>query len=368
MNLYLGIDIGSVTIKLALIDRAGHFVDSVYRRTQGQPVQALQQGLAELRARLPGKAAIRGVGTTGSARYLAAAIAGGDVVKNEITSQVVATARTVPAARTIVEIGGQDSKLVLLEDGTVADFSMNTVCAAGTGSFLDHQAARLGIAIEDLGARALRSRHPVRITGKCTVFAESDMISKQQMGHPLEDILYGLCLALARNYLANVGLGREIRTPAVFQGGVAFNQGMVRAFKEVLGTGEVMVPPHPEAMGAIGAALLALEEMGPRTGGAHECGPRDRAAGGRPPAVEARTAFAGFAVSEALYTTTPFECRACPNLCEVARVSLDGRVIATCGGRCDLWEHAPAGDPAAGPARRRKEVPASGGRRRRQRE
>ena len=361
MNLYLGIDIGSVTIKLALIDRAGHFVDSVYRRTQGQPVRALQQGLAELRARLPGKAAIRGVGTTGSARYLAAAIVGGDVIKNEITSQVVATVRTVPAARTIMEIGGQDSKLVLLEDGMVADFGMNTVCAAGTGSFLDHQAARLGIAIEDLGALALRSRHPVRIAGKCTVFAESDMIGKQQMGHRLEDILYGLCLALARNYLANVGLGREIRTPAVFQGGVAFNQGMVRAFKEVLGTGEVMVPPHPEAMGAIGAALLALEEMGPR----------DRAAGDRPPAVAARTAFAGFAVSEARYTTTPFECRACPNLCEVARVSLDGRVIATCGGRCDLWERAPAGDqagdPAGKPARRRKEVPAAGGPRRGQR-
>ena len=265
MNLYLGIDIGSVTVKLALVDDAGRVVDSVYLRTQGRPVQSVQQGLAQLRARLPAKAAISGVGTTGSARYLAAAIVGGDVVKNEITSQAVATARAVPGARTIMEIGGQDSKLVLLEDGMVADFGMNTVCAAGTGSFLDHQAARLGIAIEDFGARALRSRNPVRITGKCTVFAESDMIGKQQMGHRLEDILYGLCLALAGNYLSNVGLGREIRTPVVFQGGVAFNQGMVRAFKEVLGTGEIIVPPHHEAMGAIGAALLALEEMRPDT-------------------------------------------------------------------------------------------------------
>jgi predicted CoA-substrate-specific enzyme activase len=363
MNLYLGIDIGSVTVKLALIDNAGRAVDSVYRRTQGRPVQAIQQGLAEMRARLPAKAAISGVGTTGSARYLAAAIVGGDVVKNEITSQAVATARAVPGARTIMEIGGQDSKLVLLEDGMVADFGMNTVCAAGTGSFLDHQAARLGIAIEDFGTRALRSRDPVRITGKCTVFAESDMIAKQQMGHRLEDILYGLCLALAGNYLSNVGLGREIRTPVVFQGGVAFNQGMVRAFKEVLGTAEIIVPPHPEAMGAIGAALLALEEMKPDS----SVRPDRRGRAGK-----AGTAFKGFSVSDAEYAISPFECRACPNLCEIARVSLSGRVIASCGGRCDLWDRAPAGDhagdPAGEPAEVRKETPASGrGRRGRRR-
>ena len=150
MNLYLGIDIGSVTVKLALVDNAGRVVDSVYLRTQGRPVQAVQQGLAQLRARLPAKAAISGVGTTGSARYLAAAIVGGDVVKNEITSQAVAAARAVPGARTIIEIGGQDSKIICPNDGMVADFGMNTVCAAGTGSFLDHQAARLGIAIEEL--------------------------------------------------------------------------------------------------------------------------------------------------------------------------------------------------------------------------
>jgi predicted CoA-substrate-specific enzyme activase len=260
------------------------------------------------------------VGVTGSARYLAAAIVGGDVIKNEITSQVIATARCVPQAQTIMEIGGQDSKMILLRRGIVADFGMNTVCAAGTGSFLDHQAARLGIAIEEFGDRALQSRNPVRVTGKCTVFAESDMIQKQQMGHRTEDILYGLCQALARNYLSNVGLGKEIRTPIVFQGGVAFNQGLVRAFKESLETDEVIVPPHHEAMGAIGAALLALEEM--------------RAKG-------TKTEFKGFEVSEAEYTTSPFECHACPNLCDIARVSLDGQVIARCGGRCDIWERKP---------------------------
>lgn len=333
MNLYLGIDIGSVTIKLALIDKGREFVDSVYLRTQGKPIWATQQGLAQLRAKLPGNAVITGVGTTGSARYLAAAIVGGDVVKNEITSQVIATMRCLPEAQTIIEIGGQDSKMISLRRGVVADFGMNTVCAAGTGSFLDHQAARLGIAVEDFGVRALQSRNPVRITGKCTVFAESDMIQKQQMGHRTEDILYGLCQALARNYLSNVGLANEIRTPVVFQGGVAFNQGMVRAFKEALETEDVIVPPHHEAMGAIGAALLALEEMGSR---------------------KTKTEFKGFAVSEAEFTTSPFECQACPNLCEIARVSLGSRVIARCGGRCDMWECKPAAQAAR--ASRRKAV------------
>jgi predicted CoA-substrate-specific enzyme activase len=321
MDLYLGIDIGSVTIKLALIDDGGRFVDSVYLRTQGKPIWALQQGLRQLRAKLPRKEAVSGVGTTGSARYLAAAIVGGDVVKNEITSQVTATARSIPEAETIMEIGGQDSKIILVRRGMVADFGMNTVCAAGTGSFLDHQATRLGIAIEEFGERALRSRNPVRIAGKCTVFAESDMIQKQQMGHRTEDILYGLCQALARNYLSNVGLGKEVRTPVVFQGGVAFNQGMVRAFKEALETDEVIVPPHHEAIGAIGAALLAAEEM---------------------QIERSRTLFKGFDVSDAEFSTSAFECRACPNLCEMTQISLDGGVIARCGGRCDMWERKPA--------------------------
>jgi predicted CoA-substrate-specific enzyme activase len=325
MNLYLGIDIGSVTIKLALIDEGGRFVDSVYLRTQGKPVWAIQQGLRKLRGKLPRNEAINGVGTTGSARHLAAAIVGGDVVKNEITSQVIATTHCVPEAQTIMEIGGQDSKIIILSRGMVADFGMNTVCAAGTGSFLDHQAARLGIAIEEFGGHALRSRNPVRIAGKCTVFAESDMIQKQQMGHRTEDVLYGLCQALARNYLGNVGLGKEVRTPVVFQGGVAFNRGMVRAFKEALETEDVIVPPHHEAMGAIGAALLASEEM---------------------QAKGSKTLFRGFEVSDAEYTTSPFECRACPNLCEIAQISLDGQVIARCGGRCDMWERKPAAQTA----------------------
>ena len=193
---------------------------------------------------------------------------------------------------------------------------MNTICAAGTGSFLDHQALRLNIGIEEFAKRALGSQTPVRIAGRCTVFAESDMIHKQQMGHRIEDILYGLCQALVRNYLNNVGSGKDIKPPIVFQGGVAFNHGIVKALQNELDA-EIIVPPHHEIMGAIGAALLAHEEIASSNNASQ---------------------FKGFGVSEVKYRTSTFECKACPNLCEIAQLSLDGQVLACWGGRCDLWE------------------------------
>jgi predicted CoA-substrate-specific enzyme activase len=321
MEVYLGIDVGSVTTKFALLDAEDQFISSLYLRTQGKPIAMIQEGLRQIRKELPPQAEICGVGTTGSARYLAGVVVGADVVKNEITSQAVATLQYVPEVQTILEIGGQDSKIIILRDGIVTDFGMNMVCAAGTGSFLDHQALRLNIGIEDFGERALGSKNPVRIAGRCTVFAESDMIHKQQLGHPIEDILYGLCQALVRNYLNNIGLGKEILPPVIFQGGVAFNQGIVRAFEESLAT-KIIVPPHHEVMGAIGASLLAHEEIALKGNG---------------------TNFKGFGVTEANYHTSSFECKACPNLCEIAQISLDGKVLARWGGRCDLWERTSAG-------------------------
>ncbi|MCK4964296.1 MAG: 2-hydroxyglutaryl-CoA dehydratase, partial [Dehalococcoidia bacterium] len=289
---------------------------SLYLRTQGRPIAMLQQGLRELATRLPAGAQIKGVGTTGSARYLAGVILSADVVKNEITAQAVSALHFVPDVKTVIEIGGQDSKMIVIREGLVSQFGMNTVCAAGTGSFLDQQAQRLNMPIEDLGKEALKSKKPVSIAGRCTVFAESDMIHKQQMGHSVADIAYGLCRALARNFLNNVGLGMETRPPIVFQGGVAFNRGMVRALEETLGTG-VIVPPHHEVMGAIGAALLTHEEMSIGGNG---------------------TSFSGFALAEADFRTSSFECKACLSVCEVSQIFGEGKVLARWGGRCDLWE------------------------------
>ncbi len=324
MQGYLGIDVGSVTTKLVVLGEDNQLIASSYLRTQGKPVATVQEGLKQIRNQIAQEVEICGVATTGSARYLAGVVVGADLVKNEITCHAVGAMSYIPDVQTIIEIGGQDSKIIFIRDGIVTDFGMNTVCAAGTGSFLDHQALRLGIDIKDFGQIALQSKTPVRIAGRCTVFGESDMIHKQQMGHKLEDILYGLCQALVRNYLNNVALGKEILPPVVFQGGVAFNLGMVRAFEESLNT-SVIVPPYPEIMGAIGVVLLVREEMDSQ---------------------EKKTKFKGLSISQANYHTSSFECKACPNLCEIVRLSLDGEVLACWGGRCDLWERIPVLEPS----------------------
>ena len=319
MEAYLGIDVGSVTTKLAVIDEADELVADLYLPTQGKPIETTQQGLKQIKEQLPLGRDICGVATTGSARYLAGVIVGADLVKNEITSHAVGALHYFPQSQTVIEIGGQDSKIIIIREGIVTDFGMNTVCAAGTGSFLDHQAMRLNMGIEQFSRKALESATPVHISGRCTVFAESDMVHKQQTGHRTEDIVYGLCQALVRNYLNNVGLGKDIQPPIIFQGGVAFNQGIVKALQEELGP-EVIVPPHHEVMGAIGAALLVHEEM---TSGQNE------------------SSFKGFGVSEIDYRTSSFECQACPTLCEISQLSVDGKILAQWGGRCDLWQKSP---------------------------
>ena len=315
MKSYLGIDVGSVSTKLAVLDEDDELIAHIYQPTQGRPIEMVQEGLARIKEQLPAGVEISGVATTGSARYLAGVIVNADLVKNEITSHATASLFYFPDVQTILEIGGQDSKIIIVRDGIVTDFGMNTVCAAGTGSFLDHQALRLNMTIEDFGKRAMESKASVRIAGRCTVFAESDMIHKQQIGHKTEDILYGLCQALVRNYVNNVALGKEIKSPIVFQGGVAFNQAIVKAFREEL-EADIIVPPHHELMGAIGAALLVHEEM---TG-------------------DKRSKFNGFSVSREQYHTSSFECKACANLCEIAQISVNNKVIARWGGRCDRWE------------------------------
>jgi len=319
VKVYLGVDVGSVTTKIAGLDENDELVTHVYLPTQGKPIEMTQLGLKQIKQQLPEDVNICGVATTGSARYLAGVIVGADLVKNEITSHAVATLQYTSQVQTIIEIGGQDSKIIIIRDGIVIDFGMNTICAAGTGSFLDHQALRLDMSIEEFSQRALDSNASVRIAGRCTVFAESDMIHKQQMGHRTEDIVYGLCQALVRNYLNNVGLGKDIKSPIVFQGGVAFNQGIVKALQEELDA-EVIVPPHHEVMGAIGVALLVHEEKVNSNNGSK---------------------FKGFGISEVKYRTSSFECKGCPNQCEIAQLSLNGQVLARWGGRCDRWERSP---------------------------
>lgn len=313
--MYLGIDVGAVSTNFACLDEAKSVIGSLYMRTEGDPIGAVKKGLRQFEQRLPGQGSIKGVGTTGSARHLVGLLVNADVVKNEIVAHALGTLNFIPDVKTIVEIGGQDSKIIIIRDGVPVDFSMNTVCAAGTGSFLDHQAARLRIPVEEFGDYALRSKTKVNIAGRCTVFGESDMVHKQQLGFAKEDIINGLCVAIVRNYLNNAGKGKEILPPVVFQGGVAGNKGVVRALEKELGL-SVIVPQHYDVMGAIGAAILAMEELGQQ---------------------EPKARF-DFKAADIDFKTRSFECAGCPNHCEVVEVSRESAVIDRFGDRCGKWE------------------------------
>ncbi|ABY91568.1 acyl-CoA dehydratase activase [Thermoanaerobacter brockii subsp. lactiethylicus] len=315
-KIYIGVDVGSVSIKVVAIDENNEVLFNSYVRNVGQPIDTVKDELAKLHNELATKE-IGGVGVTGSGRQLLGYILGADVIKNEITAHATATLHFHPDASTIFEIGGQDSKLIIINDGTIADFAMNTVCAAGTGSFLDHQAQRLGIKIEEFGEIALTAKRDVRIAGRCTVFAESDMISKQQYGFSKAEILKGLSKALVRNYMNNLVRGRKLKPVFVFQGGVAANIAIKKAFEEEVGH-EVIVPKYYDIMGAIGIAMLAKDEM-KRTGNS--------------------TKFKGFEVSEEKFETTSFICKACPNECEIIQIKANGKVIAMTGDRCGRWSN-----------------------------
>jgi len=309
---YLGIDVGSVSTDLAVIDKKGTLINSVYLRTEGKPIKIIKKGLKILGKDLKDQQ-IAGVGTTGSGRNLAGVITGADIIKNEITSHAVAAADTVSNVKTVIEIGGQDSKIIIIRNGVAVDFAMNTVCAAGTGSFLDQQASRLGISIEKFGSYALKAKSSVRIAGRCSVFAESDMIHKQQMGYDIPEIVAGLCQALVRNYLNNVAKGKDIKKPVVFQGGVAANIGIKKAFEKELGT-EIIVPENYDVMGAFGAARLASEK------------------------IKGNTKFKGFDIVEFDFRAESFECEECPNGCEVVNIFQNQDLIARWGAKCPRWE------------------------------
>lgn len=309
----MGIDVGSVSTNIVLIDEENNLVFHEYLRTQGKPIEIIKNGIKDLSDKF-GTKSILGVGTTGSGRQLASIIVGADIVKNEITCHAVAGLDYNPGIKTIIEIGGQDSKIIILKNGIVVDFAMNTVCAAGTGSFLDRQALRLGIEIDKFGQRALDSSNPVRIAGRCAVFAESDMIHKQQLGHNQEDIIRGLCDALVRNFLSNVGKGKDISPPILFQGGVAANMGIKKAFEEELNC-EVIVPSHFNVMGAIGAAILGKEQA----------------------MTQGYTNFRGLDLYNNEYMVDSIDCNGCSNICEVLEIKEDGKLLARYGDKCGKW-------------------------------
>ena len=314
MKTYLGIDVGSISTNFVLIDEKNNILSALYFRTEGDPIKAVQKGLRLLKKEIPENTEIAGVGTTGSARYLSGVITGADLIKNEITAHAKGASFFVPDVRTVIEIGGQDSKIIILENGIAVDFAMNLICAAGTGSFLDAQAYRLKIPIEEFGKLALESKNPTNIGSRCTVFAESDMIHKQQIGHETEDIIAGLCQGLVRNFLNNVAKGKKILPPIVFQGGVSENLGMRKAFEKALKQ-KIIIPEYNIVMGAFGVALL-VKELNP-----------------------SKTKFLGFDISDKNIKCTSFVCKGCPNYCEVIEARIEEKVVARWGDRCGKWSN-----------------------------
>lgn len=306
---YLGIDIGSISTKGVVIDGQNRVLASRYLWTEGNPIQATKSLLAALEEELDKDTyQVVSVGTTGSARRLIGVVTGASEVKNEITAHAIGTLTLHPDVRTIFEIGGQDSKIILVENGVVVDYAMNTLCAAGTGSFLSSQAARLGVAVEAFGRIACTSRHPTPIAARCTVFAESDLVHKAQIGHSKEDIIAGLCKAVVTNYLSNVCKGKRIEGPIVFQGGVSKNVGVLRFFEEATGK-TVLVDENGHLTGALGVAVIA------------------RRRGVQKPF--------SFALKDADFVTKGSACAGCANSCEIIRVYRDGRLIDAWGNKCE---------------------------------
>ena len=306
---YLGIDIGSISTKGVVIDQDNNILAKEYLWTEGDPMGAVKRLLKALEAQLKERdVQVVSVGTTGSARKLIGVMTGASVVKNEITAHAIGTTTVHPDVRTIFEIGGQDSKIVIIENGFVTDYAMNTLCAAGTGSFLSSQAHRLGVSVEDFGEIALTSKKPTNIAARCTVFAESDLVHKAQIGHKKEDIIAGLCKAVVANYLNNIGKGKKIMPPIVFQGGVSKNVGVKKAFEDAVGH-EVIVDENGHLMGAFGVAVLAR-----------------RSGKGRP---------FSFDTADIEFRTRGFECGKCANHCEIICVYREDELIDAWGNKCE---------------------------------
>ena len=317
LPVYLGLDIGSLSTNVVLIDEQHRVVARRYLPTAGKPLEAIQKGLTEIYDEVGENVVVIGAGSTGSGRYLTGDFIGADTIQNEITAQATAAIDYDPTVDTIFEIGGQDSKYISIENGVVVDFEMNKVCAAGTGSFLEEQAEKLNINIvEEFGCMALNSECPVKLGDRCTVFMESDLNSFMQKGARNENLVGGLAYSIVYNYLQKVVADRRVGNKIFFQGGVTNNKAVVAAFEQVLGK-KIIIPPHFDVTGAIGAAILAKRSM----------------------VKGQKTTFKGFGIRNVTYDISRFICQSCTNQCEIRRVKIAGEKKSLFyGGRCEKYE------------------------------
>ena len=314
---YLGVDVGSTSTKAVILDETGNVLAKNYIMTSGRPVEAIRQLFNNLLKANAGSVKIAGAGVTGSGRYLVGTLIGADLVKNEITAQTRGAAEIDPFAD-IIEIGGQDSKLVIKRKGIVVDYQMNKSCAAGTGSFLDELAEMLGVKVTDgeFARLAFKAPYTIDLGTRCAAFMGQSVALAQKEGVPIEVITASLANSIAKNYLSKVVGHRKLGDRVILTGAVFYNDAVVSAFREQLGEKVITVPEHCEVSGAIGAALMAKENTSGKA-----------------------SKFRGFEqVASQNCDLSTFICQACDNNCTITRMSLETAEPTYYGSRCDRYD------------------------------
>ncbi|MEA3442945.1 MAG: acyl-CoA dehydratase activase [Chloroflexota bacterium] len=315
---YLGVDIGSTSTKAVIVDESGkRVIGKNYLMTAGRPIDAIKEVFRNLLKDGGDKVKIAGVGITGSGRYMVGSFIGADLIKNEITAQTRAAAE-IDSEADIIEIGGQDSKLVIKRNGVVVDYQMNKACAAGTGSFIDELAEMLGVSVTngEFADLAFAAPYTIDLGTRCAAFMGQAVSSAQQEGVPLEIITASLANSIAKNYLSKVVANRKLGNKVILTGAVFYNQAVVSAFHKQLEGKSLTVLEHKEISGAIGAALLAKEQM-----------------------VGRESKFSGFQkVVDSEYTLSTFTCKGCDNNCTITRMQMPNGETSYYGSRCDRYD------------------------------
>ena len=305
VEFHLGIDVGSTSTKAVVMDDGGEVLADVYRRTAGDPVQATRHlftAILDLGRRKGSSLEVLGAATTGSGRKLVGKVIGADCIVNEISAHLTGAMRVDPRVDTIFEIGGQDAKYIHAKNGRIYDSNMNYVCAAGTGSFVEEQAKKLGFTLEEIGDVVMGIAPPVT-SDRCTVFMEQDVERLLRQGYSREECMAAVLCSVVKNYFTKVVGRRHVsRERVFFQGATARNKGLVAAFERLVDV-EMIVSPYCHVMGAYGAALSA-QESAKESGG--------------------KTHFKGLDLSRRRITLRSERCELCENQCDITFVDIEG--------------------------------------------
>ncbi|MGO9137932.1 MAG: acyl-CoA dehydratase activase [Syntrophales bacterium] len=308
----IGVDIGSTSTKLAVVDAHDRTVlIDIYRRTLGEPVEASKKIFRALKNYCDEKGIVldvRASGTTGSGRKLVGKVIGADSIINEISAHATGALSVDPDIETIFEIGGQDAKYMHLKNGLIHDSNMNYVCAAGTGSFVEEQAKRLGYQVTEIGD-AVMGVSPPCTSDRCTVFMEQDVRKLLKFGFSKHEAIAAVLYSVIQNYKNRVVGNRYISSKKImFQGATARNRGLIAAIENMLDV-EVVVSPYCHIMGAYGVALISLDEI---------TGEKSR--------------FRAFDMLDRKVEITTETCTICNNCCRLTIASLEGEPEKTSWG------------------------------------